>query len=292
MKKDITLFGLLVCFYILVVTLLYTNKPKELGIQNIACNLDRALLQMAGFEPEGDLYAKAADKWFGNETNGYLGKTGYDFEIEKDIDNDAANWGFKDSDARLNALLYAWAKDNPNAEITPELINRLRYLSGTADSMNVTGGWLTDRVYEDPEVISLIKLIQKDPVKANNIFASQGFNNESAFQNYFEWATQFMNGCTNRASILRNLWGRDFNKNLRLASRYLQDNLVVAINDYNYGKSKEQIEKESRLAEAKKQLDAEEATKKEYEMHRQNFIRAGLGDPDEPSPSLIPDEWL
>ena len=55
MKKDITLFGLLVCFYILVVTLLYTNKPKELGIQNIACNLDRALLQMAGFEPEGDL---------------------------------------------------------------------------------------------------------------------------------------------------------------------------------------------------------------------------------------------
>ena len=55
MKKDITLFGLLVCFYILVVTLLYTNKPKELGIQNIACNLDRALLQMAGFEPEGEL---------------------------------------------------------------------------------------------------------------------------------------------------------------------------------------------------------------------------------------------
>ena len=55
MKKDITLFGLLVCFYILVVTLLYTNKPKELGIQNIACNLDRALLQMAGFEPEGDM---------------------------------------------------------------------------------------------------------------------------------------------------------------------------------------------------------------------------------------------
>ena len=55
MKKDITLFGLLVCFYILVVTLLYTNKPKELGIQNIACNLDRALLQMAGFEPEGEV---------------------------------------------------------------------------------------------------------------------------------------------------------------------------------------------------------------------------------------------
>ena len=291
MKKDITLFGLLVCFYILVVTLLYTNKPKELGIQNIACNLDRALLQMAGFEPEGDLYAKAADKWFGSEDFQTV-KTGKEYRRLRDLKNDTANWGFKDSDARLNALLYAWAKDNPNAEITPELINRLRYLSGTADSMNVTGGWLTDRVYEDPEVISLIKLIQKDPVKANNIFASQGFNNESAIQNYFEWATQFMNGSTNRASILRNLWGRDFNKNLRLASRYLQDNLVVAINDYNYGKSKEQIEKESRLAEAKKQLDAEEATKKEYEMHRQNFIRAGLGDPDEPSPSLIPDEWL
>jgi len=291
MKKDITLFGLLVCFYILVVTLLYTNKPQELGIQNIACNLDRALLQMAGFEPEGDLYAKAADKWFGSEDFQTV-KTGKEYRRLRDLKNDTANWGFKDSDARLNALLYAWAKDNPNAEITPELINRLRYLSGTADSMNVTGGWLTDRVYEDPEVISLIKLIQKDPVKANNIFASQGFNNESAIQNYFEWATQFMNGSTNRASILRNLWGRDFNKNLRLASRYLQDNLVVAINDYNYGKSKEQIEKESRLAEAKKQLDAEEATKKEYEMHRQNFIRAGLGDPDEPSPSLIPDEWL
>ena len=60
----------------------------------MAGNLDKALLQMAGFEDEGDLYAKAADKWSGIETKDYLGKTGYKFQIDKDVDDDAANWGF------------------------------------------------------------------------------------------------------------------------------------------------------------------------------------------------------
>ena len=185
----------------------------------MAGNLDKALLQMAGFEDEGDLYAKAADKWSGIETKDYLGKTGIDFQTEKDIDDDAANWGFKDSDARLNALLYAWAKDNPNEQITPELISRLRYLSGTADSMNVTGGWLTDRVYEDPHVKGLIGLIKKDPVKANNIFKTYGYNSDSAIQNYFDWATQYMDGDTNSASGLRNIFGRNFNK---LGCRFME----------------------------------------------------------------------
>ena len=285
MKKDITLFGLLVCFYILVVTLLYTNKPKELGIQNIACNLDRALLQMAGFEPEGDLYAKAADKWFGNETNGYLGKTGYDFEIEKDIDNDAANWGFKDSDARLNALLYAWAKDNPNAEITPELINRLRYLAGTADSMNVTGGWLTDRVYEDPHVTGLIELIKKDPVKANNIFKAQGYNSDSAIQNYFDWATQYMDDDTNSASIWRNILGKKFNKAVRAGSRKLEDELNTAINT----PTPEEIAR-SNIMKDLKNITKEKAIE---ERRRRAWSNAGLGSlEDEDDDSIYPDEWL
>jgi hypothetical protein len=196
----------------------------------MAGNLDKALLQMAGFEPEGDLYAKAADKWSGDETKDYLGKTGINFQTEKDIDDDAANWGFKDSDARLNALLYAWAKDNPNEQITPELISRLRYLSGTADSMNVTGGWLTDRVYEDPHVKGLINLIKKDPVKANNIFKTYGYNSDSAIQNYFDWATQYMNGNTNKASFMRNIAGRGFNKAVRAGSRNLESELNAAIN--------------------------------------------------------------
>lgn len=295
MKKDITLFGLLVCFYILVVTLLYTNKPKELGIQNIACNLDKALLQMAGFAPEGDLYAKAADKWFGNDTDDYLGKTGINFQTEKDIDDDAANWGFKDSDARLNALLYAWAKDNPNEQITPELINRLRYLAGTADSMNVTGGWLTARVYEDPHVKGLIELIKKDPVKANNIFKAQGYNNsDSAIQNYFDWATQYMNGNTNKATFFRNIAGRGFNKALRAGSRNLESELNAAINNPNYGLSEEEIAAKSRLAEAKAKLEAEDAKRLQDAKNKENLRRAGFGYRiDNPNyKSTIPDEWL
>ena len=261
----------------------------------MAGNLDKALLQMAGFEDESDLYAKAADKWTGNETKDYLGKTGYKFQIDKDVDDDAANWGFKDSDARLNALLYAWAKDNPNEQITPELINRLRYLAGTADSMNVTGGWLTKRVYEDPHVKGLIDLIKKDPVKANNIFKTYGYNSDSAIQNYFDWATQYMNGNTNKASFMRNIAGRGFNKAVRAGSRELEDRLNSDINNSNYGLSEEEIAKKSKLAEAEAKLEAEKAKKLQDAEDEENLRRAGYGfmfDPEFKNDKSIPDEWL
>ena len=240
---------------------------------------------MAGFEPEGDLYAKAADKWSGIETKDYPGKTGYDFQIEKDIDNDAANWGFKDSDARLNALLYAWSKDNPNEQITPELINRLRYLAGTADSMNVTGGWLTDRVYEDPHVTGLIELIKKDPVKANNIFKAQGYNSDSAIQNYFDWATQYMDDDTNSASIWRNILGKKFNKAVRAGSRKLEDELNTAINT----PTPEEIAR-SNIMKDLKNITKEKAIE---ERRRRAWSNAGLGSlEDEDDDSIYPDEWL
>lgn len=260
----------------------------------MAGHLDKALLQMAGFEPESDLYAKAADKWSGIETKDYLGKTGYKFQIDKDVDNDAANWGFKDSDARLNALLYAWAKDNPNEQITPELINRLRYLAGTADSMNVTGGWLTDRVYEDPHVKGLIELIKKDPDKANNIFKTYGYNSDSAIQNYFDWATQYMDDDTNSASIKRNIFGRNFNKALRANSRELEDRLNSDINNPNYGLTEEDIAARSRLAEAEAKLKAEDAKRLQDAKNKENLRRAGFGYRiDNPNyKSTIPPEWL
>lgn len=251
----------------------------------MAGNLDKALLQMAGFEDEGDLYAKAADKWSGDETKGYLGKTGIDFQTEKDIDDDAANWGFKDSDARLNALLYAWAKDNPNEQITPELISRLRYLSGTADSMNVTGGWLTDRVYEDPHVKGLIGLIKKDPVKANNIFKTYGYNSDSAIQNYFDWATQYMNGNTNKASFMRNIAGRGFNKAVRAGSRNLERELNAAINT----PTPEEITRGNIMKDIKN-ITREKAAE---ERRRRAWSNAGLGSlEDEDDDSIYPDEWL
>lgn len=260
----------------------------------MAGHLDKALLQMAGFEDEGDLYAKAADKWSGIETKDYLGKTGYKFQIDKDVDDDAANWGFKDSDARLNALLYAWAKDNPNEQITPELINRLRYLAGTADSMNVTGGWLTNRVYEDPHVKGLIELIKKDPEKANNIFKTYGYNSDSAIQNYFDWATQYMDDDTNSASIKRNIFGRNFNKALRANSRELEDRLNSDINNPNYGLSEEDIAARSRLAEAEAKLKADDAKRLQDAKNKENLRRAGFGYRiDNPNyKSTIPEEWL
>ena len=75
----------------------------------MAGNLDKALLQMAGFEDEGDLYAKAGASWLDDDYTGenYFGRTGENFQYLKDRQNDAANWGFKNQDARLNALLYA-----------------------------------------------------------------------------------------------------------------------------------------------------------------------------------------
>ena len=260
----------------------------------MAGNLDKALLQMAGFEDEGDLYAKAADKWSGIETKDYLGKTGYKFQIDKDVDDDAANWGFKDSDARLNALLYAWAKDNPNEQITPELINRLRYLAGTADSMNVTGGWLTKRVYEDPHVKGLIDLIKKDPVKANNIFKTYGYNSDSAIQNYFDWATQYMDDDTNSASIWRNILGKKFNKAVRANSRELEDRLNADINNPNYGLSEEKIAEKGILDKAEKQLEAVEKAKRKEAEDLENLRRAGFGHIiDNPNyKSTIPEEWL
>ena len=260
----------------------------------MAGHLDDALLQMAGFAPEGDLYAKAADKWSGNETNGYLGKTGHEFEIEKDIDDDAANWGFKDADARLNALLYAWAKDNPNAEITPEVISRLRSLAGTADSMNVSGGWLTDRVYEDPHVTGLLNLIKKDPVKANNIFKAKGYNSDSVIQNYFDWAGQYMDKSTNSNSVWRNVDGRGFNKGVRAGSRELEEELNTAIADPYYGTSATAKKMMIAAEKGKSALAEAEVLRKEHERRRKAYINAGLSDIDDPTPrkSTYPTEWL
>lgn len=259
----------------------------------MAGNLDKALLQMAGFEPESDLYAKAADKWTGNETNGYLGKTGHEFEIEKDIDDDAANWGFKDADARLNALLYAWAKDNPNAEITPKVISRLRNLAGTADSMNVSGGWLTDRVYEDPHVTGLLNLIKKDPVKANNIFKAQGYNSDSVIQNYFDWANQYMDKNTNSNSFWRNVDGREFNKSVRAGSRKLEEELNAAIADPYYGTSANAKKMKIAVENRKSALAEAEAKKLQEAEDEENLRRAGFGFAFDPNyKSTIPDEWL
>lgn len=263
----------------------------------MAGHLDDALLQMAGFASEGDLYAKAADKWTGNETNGYLGKTGHEFEIEKDINDDAANWGFKDGDARLNALLYAWAKDNPNAEITPEVISRLRNLAGIADSMNVSGGWLTDRVYEDPHVTGLLNLIKKDPVKANNIFKAmdKGYNSDSAIQNYFDWAGQYMDKNTNNNNFWRNIDGREFNKGVRAGSRKLEEELNTAIADPNYGMSANAKKMKIAVKNRKSALAEAEAKKLQDAKDEENLRRAGFGfmfDPEFKNDKSIPDEWL
>lgn len=251
----------------------------------MAGHLDKALLQMAGFEPEGDLYAKAADMWSGDETKDYLGKTGYDFGIEKDTKDDAANWGFKDSDARLNALLYAWSKDNPDMQITPELVNRLRNLANTADSMNVTGGWLTKRVYEDPHVTGLLDLIKKDPTKANNIFKAQGYNNSnSAIQNYFDWAGQYMDSDTNNI-FYRNALGKNFNESVRTGSHKLKDKLNAAINT----RTPEEIA-QSNIMKDLKNITKEKAIE---ERRRRAWSNAGLGSlENEDDDSIYPDEWL
>lgn len=253
----------------------------------MAGNLDKALLQMAGFEPEGDLYAKAADMWSGDEAKGYLGKTGYDFGIEKDTKDDAANWGFKDSDARLNALLYAWSKDNPNTQITPEVITRLRNLANTADSMNVTGGWFINKVYEDPHVTGLLKLIEKDPVKANNIFKAQGYNNNnSAIQNYFDWAGQYMDSDTDANNIFkRNILGKHFNESVRAGSHKLEDALNTAINTPTSGE----------IARGNIMKDIKNITREKAaeERRRRAWSNAGLGSlEDEDDDSIYPDEWL
>lgn len=260
----------------------------------MAGHLDDALLQMAGFAPEGDLYAKAADKWSGNETDGYLGKTGHKFEIEKDIDDDAANWGFKDADARLNALLYAWAKDNPNAEITPEVISKLRSLAGTADSMNVSGGWFTDRVYEDPHVTGLLNLIKKDPIKANNIFKAKGYNSDSAIQNYFDWAGQYMDGSTKNNFVTRNIFGRTFNKGVRTGSRELEEELNTAMADPYYGTSANAKKMKIAVENRKSALAEAEAKKLQEAEDLENLRRAGFGYRiDNPNyKSTIPEEWL
>ena len=295
MKKDITLFGLLVCFYILVVTLLYTNKPKELGIQNIACNLDRALLQMAGFEPEGDLYAKAGSNWLFSD-NFYEGSIGKEYRRARDLKNDSANWGFKNGDSRLHALLYAWAKDNPDEQITPEVIKRLDYLARTADSMNVSGRrlWENGSVGENENVRALIKQMQANPEIANEILKEKGFSKHSSpIQNYFAWAEQFMDDNTWHGNTERNLWvrnlnGGDFADSLSLASTgLLEDELIPAvIND---------IAKKSKLAEAEAKLKAEADAKRKEEIRRKNLERAGFGfefDPEFKNDKSIPDEWI
>lgn len=260
----------------------------------MAGNLDKALLQMAGFEDEGDLYAKAGSNWIGSE-DFQVGKTGKDYRRVRNLKNDAANWGFKNGDARIHALLYAWAKDNPDAQITPEVIQRLDYLARTADSMNVSGRlwWENGSVGENKDVRALIKQMQANPEEANEILKAKGFSKHSSpIQNYFAWAEQFMDDNPWQGNTERNLWGRnlnggDFADALNIASTgMLEDELVPAVTN--------KIAKQSNLDKANQQIIAEAEEKAEHERQRRAYLNAGLSDIDDPTPrkSTFPKEWL
>lgn len=261
----------------------------------MAGNLDKALLQMAGFEDEGDLYAKAGSNWLGSE-DFQVGKTGKEYARVRNLENDAANWGFKNGDSRIHALLYAWAKDNPNEQITPKVIDRLDYLARTADSMNVSGRlwWENGSVGENENVRALIKQMQANPEKANEILKAKGFSKHSSpIQNYFAWAEQFMDDNPWHGNTERNLWGRnlnggDFADSLSLASTgMLEDELIPAVTN--------EIARQSNLDKAERQIKAEEDAKRKEENRRKNLERAGLGyifDPEFKNDKSIPDEWL
>lgn len=260
----------------------------------MAGNLDKALLQMAGFEDEGDLYTKAGSNWIGSE-DFQVGKTGKEYRRVRNLKNDAANWGFKNGDARIHALLYAWAKDNPDAQITPEVIQRLDYLARTADSMNVSGRlwWENGSVGENKDVRALIKQMQANPEEANEILKAKGFSKHSSpIQNYFAWAEQFMDDNPWHGNTERNLWGRnlnggDFADALNIASTgMLEDELIPAVTN-----------KQSNLDKAEKQLEADKqriAEEAEHERQRRAYLNAGLSDIDDPTPrkSTFPKEWL
>ena len=297
MKKDITLFGLLVLFYILVVTLLFINKPKEIGIENMAGHLDKALLQMAGFEDEGDLYAKAGTPFFSRGILGmgarfdpstYQGLTGKAFQYGKDRDDDAAQ--IKTDEARLNALLYAWSKDNPDEQITPELIDRMKFFAATANSMKDSGGylWNNGTASKDENVKAFIKLMQKHPEKANSVLGKNYNKYNSPVQNYFDWAGQYMDEDTtssNWGNLTRNLYGGAFSDNVSIASRNLGDKLMSSVNT----PTPEEIAR-SNIMKDLKNIIKEKATE---ERRRRAWSNAGLGSlEDEEDDSIYPDEWL
>lgn len=263
----------------------------------MAGHLDKALLQMAGFEPESDLYAKAGSNLLFPE-DFQVGKTGLDYRQLRDLKNDAANWGFKNGDSRIHALLYAWAKDNPDEQITPEVIDRLNYLARTADSMNVSGRrfWQNGSVGENRNTRALIEQMQANPEKANEILKAKGFSKyNSPIQNYFAWAEQFMlddpdYGSTVQNNISRNISksAGDFADNLNLASaKMLEKELVPAVTN--------EIAKQSNLDKAEKQLEAAKAKKLQDAEDEENLRRAGYGfmfDPNFKNDKSIPDEWL
>lgn len=268
----------------------------------MAGHLDKALLQMAGFEDDGDLYAKAGSNWFGSE-DFQVGGTGKEYTRSRDLYNDAANWGFKNGDSRIHALLYAWSKDNPDKPITPELIQRLDLLSRTADSIRVSGRSIgqVGAVKDNKKVQALIKQMQTNPEKVNSVWEKEGFKKyDSPIQNYFDWATYYLDSNmfdkndTYFNTFGRNLNGNDFAKNLALAStNFLEDKVVPSLTDSNYGLSKEEIAKKSRLAEAKKKLEDEEAKRLQEAEDEENLRRAGFGFAFDPNyKSTIPDEWL
>ena len=268
----------------------------------MAGNLDKALLQMAGFEDEGDLYAKAGSNWFGSE-DFQVGSTGKEYTRSRDLFDDAANWGFKNGDSRIHALLYAWSKDNPDEPITPELIQRLDLLSRTADSMRVSGRSIgqVGAVKDNKNVKALIKQMQTNPEKVNSVWEKEGFKKyDSPIQNYFDWANYYLDSNmfdkndTYFNTFGRNLNGNDFAKNLALAStNFLEDKVVPTLADPNYGLSKEEIAKKSRLVEAKKKLEDEEAKRLQEAEDEENLRRAGFGFAFDPNyKSTIPDEWL
>ena len=263
----------------------------------MAGHLDKALLQMAGFEDEGDLYAKAGSNLLFPE-DFQVGKTGSDYRQLRDLKNDAANWGFKNGDARIHALLYAWAKDNPDKQITPEVIDRLNYLARTADSMNVSGRrfWQNGSVGENRNTRALIEQMQANPEKANEILKAKGFSKyNSPIQNYFAWAEQFMlddpdYGSTVQNNISRNISksAGDFADNLNLASvKMLEKELVPAINTST--PTPEEIAR-SNIMKDIKNITKEKAIE---ERRRRAWSNAGLGSlEDEDDDSIYPDEWL
>lgn len=266
----------------------------------MAGHLDKALLQMAGFEDEGDLYAKAGTPFISKSIFGidgrfdpssYQGLTGKEFQYSKDRENDAAQ--YVNDDARLNALLYAWSKDNPGEQITPELIDRMRFFATTADSMRASGGflWGNGTPNKDENVKALIKLIQKHPEKANSVLGKDYNKYNSSIQNYFDWAGQYMNENTsssNWENLARNFLGGDFADNVAIASRNLGDKLNTVINT----PTPEEIARNN--IEADQMKIAKD--KAEHERRRKAGLRAGLSDIDDPNDNAwktaIPDEWF
>jgi hypothetical protein len=94
-----------------------------------------------------------------------------------------------------------------------------------------------------------------------------------------------MNGNTNKASFMRNIAGRGFNKAVRAGSRNLESELNAAINT----PTSEEIARGNIMKDIKN-ITREKAAE---ERRRRAWSNAGLGSlEDEDDDSIYPDEWL